>query len=282
MTTRDVRIITVPFDTGVRDARMGRGPARLLDAGLVARLQDSGHRAAVVEIDAPEGPLVPEPQCAATLWRGLAAAVRAARSDGAFPLVLSGVCYSAVGTVAGLGANDLAVFWFDAHGDVNTPETTTSGFLDGMAITMVTGHCWQGLTAAVPGFAPVPEDRIALVGARDLDPPEHTLLAASPIRIVAADQVSTQLDGVIADLAARSAGTYLHVDLDVLDPREARVNHLPAPGGLRIAELRAACGIIARRLPVLGMALTAYDPAGDPDGVVCEAAFTVVDAVLGP
>ena len=273
--------MTVPYDTGVRDVRMGRGPARLLDAGLVARLERLGHRARVVPIEAGEGPLVPEPRFATRLWRELADAVRAARAHDAFPLVLSGVCYSAVGTAAGLGADDLAVFWFDAHGDVNTPEMTHTGFLDGMAITMLAGRCWSGLTATVPGFAAVGEDRIALLGARDLDPPERDFLAQSPIRTMAVADVPTRLDQVITDLGARTRGVYLHVDLDVLEPTEAPVNHLPAPGGLTVAELCAACGAIAERLPLRGMALTAYDPAGDPDGVVCDAAFEVLEAVLG-
>jgi arginase len=281
MTARDVRVLTVPFDTGVRDARMGLGPARLLEAGLLARLERGGHRTTVAAMNGAAEALVPEPQFAAALWRDLAQAVSAACREGAFPLVLSGVCYAAVGTVAGLGTRDLAVVWFDAHGDVNTPETTTTGFLDGMAITLMAGRCWRNLTAGVPGFTPVPEDRIALIGARDLDAPERAFLESSPIRHLAPRQVRHRLTGVLDDLGAQSTGVYLHVDLDVLDPAEARVNHLPAPGGLRIEELQSACRMIARRLPVRALALTAYDPAGDPGGVVCDAAFDVVAAVLG-
>ena len=66
----------------------------------------------------------------------------------------------------GAGGGGTDVVWFDAHGEATTPETTTSGFLDGMGISILTGRCWRTMAASIPGFEPLPGKRIALLGAR--------------------------------------------------------------------------------------------------------------------
>jgi len=73
------------------------------------------------------------------------------------------------------------VLWFDAHGDFNTPESTLGGFLDGMALAIATGRCWTGLAATVPGFTPVAEENVVLVGARDLDRANCTSTSTSTV-----------------------------------------------------------------------------------------------------
>ena len=79
--------------------------------------------------------------------------VRLARQDGAFPVVLSGSCFAAVGVVAGLEESEPSVVWFDAHADFNEPVTSVSGYFDGMGLAVLTGSAWQGLLATVPGAA---------------------------------------------------------------------------------------------------------------------------------
>ena len=82
--------------------------------------------------------------------RALAAAVREVVASGDFPLVVAGVCSSCLGVVAGLGSPaGLGVAWFDAHGDFNTPETSPTGFFDGMPLAMLTGSGWEALCASV-------------------------------------------------------------------------------------------------------------------------------------
>src|SRR5262249_37330228 len=121
--------------------------------------------------------------------RALAEHVKAARDSQAFPLVLTGNCGSALGTVAGLGIENLGIVWFDAHGEFNTPDTTRSGFLDGMGLTTMTGRCWRALALTVPGFIPVSDDRVILVGVRDLDLDERGLLEESGVQQISAAQV---------------------------------------------------------------------------------------------
>ena len=101
-----------------------------------------------------QGSFRAEIQTAFELYRQLAERVCAARREGRFPLVLSDNCGSGIGTVAGVGTARLGVIWFDGHGDFNTPETTASGFLDGMGLAVVAGLCWKTLAASVPHFSP--------------------------------------------------------------------------------------------------------------------------------
>ncbi|HMG97250.1 MAG TPA: arginase family protein, partial [Gemmatimonadaceae bacterium] len=142
----DIQLLAVPYDSGNRGMRMGAGPERLLDAGLERVLRGNGHtvHTRIAELTAD---WQAEIQTSFELMRMLSAAVREARESGRFPIVLAGNCNTAVGTLAGLGAQSTGVAWFDAHGDFNTPETTRSGFLDGTAVAMITGRCWTQLAA---------------------------------------------------------------------------------------------------------------------------------------
>ena len=119
----------------------------------------------------------------AVLQSAVAGAVAEDVASGACPVVLSGDCNTSAGIMAGLqrAGADPAIVWFDAHGDVQTLETTTSGYLGGLALRLLTGYRPE-LIAARLGLRPVPEDRIVLAGARDLDPPEVTYLAGAAIR----------------------------------------------------------------------------------------------------
>lgn len=168
------------------------------------------------------------------LYGEVAEAVAADVRAGKVPLVMSGDCMVSQAVVAGVqratgGAP--SIVWFDAHGDVQTLETTTSGYLGGMPLRMLAGYRPE-LVADGLGLAPVPEDRIVLVDGRDLDPPERDYLAASDIR-----QVFT------AELDAEQVPpgpVYLHVDLDVVDGAELPGLLFPTPGGPSAGEVGQA------------------------------------------
>src|SRR5690349_19009557 len=127
--------------------------------------------------------------------------------------VVSGDCLIAAGVVAGVqrAGIDAAVVWLDAHGDVQTVETTASGYPGGMSLRILAGYRPPGY-AAPAGLRPVAEERLALVGARDLDPPEVEYLASAAVR---------RLDVEALDADAVPPGPLvLHVDLDVVDPSD--------------------------------------------------------------
>lgn len=282
----NIRLLAVPYDAGLRSVRMGRGPLHLLERGLVARLWDGGHDVAVDTIEVADAPPA-EIRTAFEVNRLLAVAARAAAQAGAWPLVLAGNCHTAAGTLGGLGMEspDVGIVWFDAHGDFNTPDTTLSGLLDGMALALVTGRCWSQLAASTPGFRPVSPDHVVLVGARDFDPAERAAVESAGVRLVPPDAVrqrgvAAALEPHLAALGGRVRRIYLHLDLDVLDPDVAAVNQFAAPGGLTTAEVAEAIRVVARCAPIAAAALTAYDPLRDPDDRALTAAFRLLDVLV--
>jgi arginase len=282
-----VRVIAVPYDSGLHRVRMGAGPDHLLDRGLIAAVEELGHEVDVTRVSLDPSALPVEIATSFAIMRGVAQRVGEARRSGAFPLVLSGNCSTAVGTVAGLDPASTAVAWFDSHGDFNTPDTTTSGFLDGMALAILTGRCWTGMSAGVPGFSPVADERVVLIGARDFDDLEAAALARSGVSLVGPSDARTSgrtgtgaLVSAVTAAARTTPHMYMHIDLDVIEPSAARANALAAPGGLTPVELRGAIEVIGRHAPIAAAALTAYDPTYDPDNHVLDTAFAVVQSIL--
>ena len=276
----DIQLLLVPYDSGQRGWRCGAGPEHLVHAGLPAHLERQGHRVTAIHIieDNPAYPAA-EIRTAFELTRRLATAARSARTAGHFPLVLGGNCNTAVGTLSGLTPARRATFWFDAHGDCNTPETTTSGFLDGMGLAMTMGLCWHHLGATVPGFQPVAAEATFLLGARDLDPPEAALLQGSAITIPV-DQIPEGLPGLLARASLTDTLGYLHLDVDVLDPTVGHANSLPSPTALSLSHLTSAIAVVRSRVPLGAAALTSYLPEDDHDQGVCRAAFAAIDAIV--
>lgn len=158
------------------------------------------------------------------------------------PLVLGGCCCSHVGVVEGLASRHdrLGVIWLDAHGDLNTPETSPSGNEWGMPLRML-----------IDGGAIDPRD-VALVGARNLDPPEVEFIAAAGIQ-GSAEAVLERVDRV-----------YVALDCDVFEPGELAV-FMPEPGGPTLAEVERLLCVLRDRGAVVGAGLTGLAP--DPANV---------------
>jgi arginase len=268
-----IHTILVPYDSGHRGERMGRGPLHFSEHGAAARLRSRGCDVAESIVDVSTS-FATEVGTSFAVYRALAELVRAAVDDRAFPLILAGNCGSALGTVSGIraatpnDASDIGVIWLDAHADFNTPDTTTTGFLDGMALAALAGTCWRGLTATIPGFRPVSDAHVVLVGARDIDPGEEQLLASSRVmRVEAArmqaDGATAALDTALTELARHVSRIYLHIDLDVHEPSEAQANQYAVPGGLSPATVRELVRVVGARFSIVAAALTAYDPTYD-------------------
>jgi arginase family enzyme len=215
--------------------------ARTFAAGLVRvpnAWGDGGEamvESAWLELDYPETAVVQEDS--------LKAQTLAVASDlPARPLLLGGCCCSHIGVVEGLAARHgrVGLLWFDAHGDLNTPETSPSGNEWGMPLRMI-----------VDGGAVAAED-VALIGARNLDPPEVEYIARTGI----GDDPASVLE--------RVDRVYVALDVDVLEPGELRV-FMPEPGGPTVAQLERVLGRIRERVTVVGAGLTGLAP--DPGSV---------------
>lgn len=280
----DIQLLLVPYDTARRGWRCGAGPEHLVQAGLPAHLQACGHHIAgmqVIEDDSTQAPA--EIRTAFELMRRLATAVRTARDAGHFPVVLSGNCNAAVGVLSGLTPAARSIFWFDAHGESNTPDTTATGFLDGMGLSTALGWCWRAVAGSVPGFRPVSPEATFLLGTRDLDPLEAALLAESTVTCVPVTQVPDQVADLLAAARLPEGPGYLHLDLDVLDPDAVgRANTHPVPGGLTLTQLTAAIGAIRTRAHLGAATIASYAPEYDRDHAVCRAVFAALEAILAP
>ena len=280
----DILIIQVPYDSGHEHVRTGKGPAWLLDNNVDRVLRDGGHRVRVSSLHSDLS-LPTENGTTFDVIRLLAQQVRSAVQDRCFPIILAGNCNSCVGATAGLDIDRLGVIWFDAHGDFNTPETTTTGFLDGMGLAMASGRCWKALLGTIPGFGPVGDDCIIHVGSRDLDPQERNMLVGANIPLIVADPTDeaallTGLNHAIAALKARVDRIYLHIDMDVLDTGQGQPNHLAVPGGLHPRVVEAAIGTIKANFTIAACTIASYDPAFDQGDSVLQAAIRLITAIV--
>jgi arginase len=186
--------------------------------------------AAALPLDYPEAAVVEEASLhAQTLSVASELPVR--------PLILGGCCCSHIGAVEGLAARHerLGVIWFDAHGDLNTPESSPSGNEWGMPLRMI-----------IDGGAVDARD-VALVGARNLDPPEIDYITAAGIH----DDPQAVLDRVDC--------VYVAIDCDVFEPSELAV-FMPEPGGPSVADLERRLGRIREGGTVVGAGLTGLVP----------------------
>lgn len=211
--------------------------------------------------------------------------VRTIREEGGVPFVLGGNCSSAIGVMAGLSSErSSGLVWFDAHGDLNTPETSVSGYFDGMPLAVIVGWCWSAMAAAVPGFIPVPEERVMHVGGRDFDPGEREALDASRIsvvdpRVLRSPRKGPGMGGVVRRLAQRATGVDLHVDLDVMDKRDGVANRFAANGGPRLGAIEAAIQAVGEACEVRALTLCSYNPGVDSDRRGLRAALRLLRAM---
>ncbi|MEO5574630.1 MAG: arginase family protein [Gaiellaceae bacterium] len=162
------------------------------------------------------------------------------------PIVLGGCCCSHVGAIEALSAGEecLAVVWIDAHGDLNTPETSPSGNAWGMPLRMV-----------IDDGAVLPRN-VALVGARSLDPAEVEFIRTAGVQ-TGEGAIERALDGADA--------VYVALDCDSFDPGELAV-FMPEPGGLRLADVEQLLSDLAARTRVAGLGFTGLvrDDANEP------------------
>ena len=285
---RDVRIIAVPYDSGHPGLRMGAGPEHLLDNGLGEAVRPEGRRPSVTYVRHEIEPTA-EVATAFELHALVSGQVRQAIVEGGFPLVLSGNCNTAaIGAIAGAGLDGLGIVWFDAHGEFNTPETTTTGFIDGMGLAIAVGRCWKAMAKGVPGFAPVPEANVVMAWVlRELDGSELERLDASEVDVVGARLIEKQglraLGAALDDLKTRIGRVYVHVDLDVLDAEKVgKANEFAAEGGPDAEELQAALGMVRERFEVATAGIASYDPTFDANGRVLRAAIASASSLTSP
>ena len=194
------------------------------------------------------------------LHKEIAKHVTAAITDGLLPVSIAGDCCTAIGVMAGLqraGIEPLFI-WFDAHGDFNTWETTSSGFLGGMPLAIIAGLGEQIMVEAV-GLRPVEHEDIILTDGRDLDPGEKELVSGSGIL-----HMENPMDLLEYDFQDRPI--YVHFDADIVNPLDAPAMSYVAEGGPRAEELGKVFRHIAQTGQVKAISVSTWNPELDEGG----------------
>src|SRR6266568_283285 len=274
--TMHITVICIPYQIDVARWGCALGPQAFLDHGLIQLLEAQGHivsNPTWIELPKSERTRDSITNLGNIAKRSSAAVSTALKQEDSFVLVLEGDCTHAVSAIGGLAQakGSPGVVWFDAHGDLNTMETTMSGFLGGLPYAVALGWDLDDWRLAAGLEQPVRPEAAVLIGASDLDPAEIEALEQHPIyRMDAVEMV--QPDVAIrlkADLQSRAneaQAWYMHIDLDVGGPEENPGNLTPAPHWPPRQHIIEAARAAAQTVPVRVASLAVYNPSGDVNG----------------
>lgn len=289
-----VALVTMPYRGERNLPDLSPGPDELATGGLSSLLEGAGGRALATRAVA----LTPEEGRQYGEWNRLALAngrlarlVAESRRQGQLPIGLLANCSALPGMLAGLQRSGpssrplrVGLVFIDAHGDFNTPETTLSGMLGGMPVAIAAGLCLQRMRLKAGLDPALPERHIVLAGVRDTDPLEQDLLDRSEVEQLSVDDLvrrSERLHQQMRRLSGLTDIIYVHVDMDVLDPKEVAGHPLTVPNGPTSRELADALTEMFRypKAAAFGVAST---PTGDHDrdGLSRQAAYNLVLGAL--
>jgi arginase len=283
-----VALVKQPFSPN----GLSKGPSTMAEGGIQQVL--AGMNA---EVRVQEAKLTPEEDKEYGGWKRLGMAlghfadlVTANEREGYFTVGLLATCPSMPGLVAGLQragptAEPLRVgmLWLDAHPDFNTPETTRSGSLGGMPVAVATGRALQRMRLDAKLDPPLPDRYVVMGGVRLTDPLEQHMLEESRIEQVSVDDLRRSSPAVFAQLDRLSKTTdklYIHIDMDVLDPREVMGHGNKVPGGPSSEELGKLFEAIFRRYPTASAIGFATIPPTDEGGLSIAAVNRMIAAAV--
>lgn len=277
-----IRIIGVPMDLGASRRGVDMGPSALRVAGLQPKLKQLGRQVEDVgniQVPQPEEQPYGEKKARflgeiAETCKGLAEAVKKTLDEDQFPLVLGGDHSIAAGTVAGAAAHyqkdskRIGLIWLDAHGDMNTPETSPSGNVHGMPLAAIMGSGPPELTG-LAGITPMVEPRsVSLVGIRELDAKERRFVKESGVHVFTMRDIDERgMREVMAEALRFSgddtAGIAVSLDMDFVDPSDAPGVGTPVRGGVTYREAHLALEMIADTRSMVSFELVEVNPVID-------------------
>lgn len=279
---------------------MDMGPSALRVAGLNARIAALGYR--VEDLGnvgvAQQESSRPGPANArylhpiAATCKELAERVERACSLGRFPVVLGGDHSVAVGTISGVAESfrkrkrKLGVIWMDAHTDMNTPGTSPSGNVHGMPLACLVGTGPKELTHLY-GYAPKVEAKnVVLVGIRDVDSTERTIVKDSGVTVFTMRDIDERgmrqvMEEAIVIASDGTDGIHLSLDMDGVDPDEAPGVGTPVRGGFSYREAHLAMEILADSRRVVSMEVVEVNPVLDEANRTASLAVELVMSALG-
>jgi len=299
--SRTIGLVSVSLDLGAGRRGVDMGPSAIRIAGVKDEIQELGlevREVGTVTASAPELATEGEQSakyldevedvCVRTRDR-----VEEALDQGAFPLIVGGDHSISIGSVAGVARHHRArgekigLIWLDAHSDMNTPETTPSGNIHGMALAVLLGYGAPELTGLAGGGEPaVAAEHVSILGARSIDPSEAPLVRESGIRVFSMSEIdergiSACLEEAIERATKGTAGVHLSFDLDGIDPQVAPGVGTPVRGGLTYREAHLICEKSARSGKLLSMDMVELNPVLDFESRTAHLAVGLIASALG-
>src|SRR6266566_5533338 len=290
-----ITIICIPYQIDVTRWGCAAGPQAFPDHGLIQLLEAKGHTVSnPIWIDLPKSERTRDSVTnLGHIAKRTSAAVSAALQQSTdLVLVLEGDCTHAVSAIGGLAQakGSPGVVWFDAHGDLNTMETTMSGFWGGLPYAVALGWDLDDWRLAAGLEQPVRPEAAALIGASDLDPAEVEALQRHPILLIDAVEmvqpgIAERVQTALRSRANEAQAWYMHIDLDVAGPEENPGNLTPAPYWPPRQHIIEAARAAAQTVRVRVASLAVYNPAGDVNGrgarFGLDMAIAIVEGVAG-
>jgi arginase len=278
-----IRIIGVPMDLGASRRGVDMGPSALRVAGLQARIKQLGHQVediGNIPVKQPEEMSYGEKRAKylgeiAEACKDLGEAVEKSLTEGFMPVVLGGDHSIAAGSISGVAAHfrkedkkQVGYIWLDAHGDMNTPESSPSGNVHGMPLASIMGYGPPELTELM-GFKPkVEPQNIVLVGIRDLDSQEKKLVKKSGVHVFTMRDIDERgMREVMSDALKYAmddtGGIAVSLDMDFVDPSDAPGVGTPVRGGVTYREAHLAMEMIADSEAMVSLEIVEINPVID-------------------
>ncbi len=289
-------IIGVAIDLGAGTPGVSLGPAAIRYAGVRERLENIGYDVDdlgdIVAIK-PASPIIEGTNLknldeVTRVNTELCHRVDQVMKDGRFPLVLGGDHSIAIGTIAGILQNkaNLGVIWFDAHGDINTAETSPSGNIHGMPVAVALGLGHERLTAIGGTDKKLNTKNIVFIGCRDLDQGERKMLKELGITVFTMHEIDKLGMPEVIDRAIKIAsdgtdGIHVSFDLDSMDPLFVQGTGTRVPGGLTYRESHLALEMIALTEKVISAEFVEVNPIIDHHNETAKTAVALIGSLMG-
>ncbi|WP_267888724.1 arginase [Bacillus weihaiensis] len=294
---KHISIIGVPMDLGQSRRGVDMGPSAIRYAGVVERLEDLDYEiydCGDIEIGRREtqeeagGEKLKHLKAVSEANEKLASSVDEVIEKGSFPLVFGGDHSIAIGTLAGVSKHyhNLGVIWYDAHGDLNTADTSPSGNIHGMPLAVSLGIGHPALTNILDYSPKVKPENIVIIGARSLDEGERVLIREKGIKVYTMHEIdrlgmTKVMEEAIEYLKERTDGVHLSLDLDGLDPSDAPGVGTPVLGGISYRESHLAMEILEESKIITSAEFVEVNPILDHGNKTAGVAVALMGSLFG-
>ncbi|TYR78129.1 arginase [Priestia megaterium] len=294
---KKISIIGVPMDLGQTRRGVDMGPSAIRYAGVVERIESIGYHvqdegnieiAPAERVHSDSKTNLKNLSAVADASERLASKVHEVVTQDHFPLVLGGDHSIAIGTLAGVSKHyqNLGVIWYDAHGDLNTADTSPSGNIHGMPLAASLGIGHPTLTNIGDYTPKVKPENIVIIGARSLDEGERELIKEKGIRVYTMHEIdrlgmTKVMEETIEYLRSKTDGVHLSLDLDGLDPHDAPGVGTPVIGGISYRESHLAMEMLAESNLITSAEFVEVNPILDERNKTATVAVALMGSLFG-